>query len=229
MKTAATSFLLFVSLTLARADDITTLKGEKFVAVTVSRIEPDGIVVLKSDGIVKIPFSELSPDLRHKYGYNPQKAAEFATAIKAAASRREAEIATQQAAAKAATNQAAASQREPEIATQQAAAKAATDRKKYRVEGHVSQKLPDGIVVDPNTMDVSVFYEHRDTDRAAGIEMAAYTPSMGDHLQPFLFLTGYPDQAKLADGDMVDALVYKSSGIREVGESTYHIYVFSSK
>jgi hypothetical protein len=68
-----------------RADDITTLRGEKFTNVTISRIEPDGIVVIKSDGIVKIPFTDLSPELRAKYGYDPEKAAQFKTAEQAAA------------------------------------------------------------------------------------------------------------------------------------------------
>ncbi len=68
-----------------RADDITTLSGEKFIGVTISRAEPDGLVVIKSDGIVKIPFSDLSPELRAKYGYDPQKAAQYNAAVQAAA------------------------------------------------------------------------------------------------------------------------------------------------
>ena len=64
------------------ADDITTIRGEKFTNVSISRVEPDGIVVIKSDGIVKIPFGDLSPELRAKYGYNPEKAAQFNAAFK---------------------------------------------------------------------------------------------------------------------------------------------------
>jgi hypothetical protein len=68
-----------------RADDITTLRGEKFVGVTVSRVEPNGIVITKSDGIVKVLFTDLSPELRSKYGYDPEKAAQFSAAEQAAA------------------------------------------------------------------------------------------------------------------------------------------------
>jgi hypothetical protein len=67
-----------------RADDITTIRGEKFTNVSISRVEPDGIVVRKSDGIVKIPFSDLSPELRAKYGYDPEKAAQYNAAAQAA-------------------------------------------------------------------------------------------------------------------------------------------------
>jgi hypothetical protein len=63
-----------------RADDITTLRGEKFTNVIISRVEPDGIVVRKRDGIMKIYFSDLSPELRRKYGYDPEKAAELPAA-----------------------------------------------------------------------------------------------------------------------------------------------------
>src|SRR5437762_5903665 len=101
MKATITSLLLLLGALLLYGEDITTLKGEKFVGVTISRIEPDGIVVLKSDGIVKIPFTDLSPELRAKYGYDPEKATEFSSALRAADAQRQAEVAKQQAAANA--------------------------------------------------------------------------------------------------------------------------------
>ncbi len=93
-----------------RADDIVTLHGEKLTGVTVSRVEPDGLVIIKSDGIVKIPFTELSPELRNKYSYDPEKAAQFRAAEQAAAAQFNAS--TQSAAAQQQTGAAAENQLE---------------------------------------------------------------------------------------------------------------------
>jgi hypothetical protein len=93
MKTKITSALLLLSLLLARADDITTLKGEKFLEVTIKRIEPDGIVVLKPNLIAKILFTDLSPEFREKYRYNSNKPADIPEASAAADAQRQAEAA----------------------------------------------------------------------------------------------------------------------------------------
>jgi fibronectin type III domain protein len=62
----------------ALADDFKTIDGKEYKNVEVSRVEPDGIVVTTfSGGIVKIPFNELSPEIKKKYGYNPQTAAAY--------------------------------------------------------------------------------------------------------------------------------------------------------
>lgn len=54
-------------------EDITTLKGKTYTGITVQNIEPDGIMIKHSAGLGKLYFSELSPELRDKYGYNPEK------------------------------------------------------------------------------------------------------------------------------------------------------------
>jgi hypothetical protein len=140
MKATLTLFVILLIYTfLARADDITTLKGEKLVGVTISRVEPDGLVVIKSDGIVKIPFTELPPEVRTKYGYDPQKAAQFSAALQAADAQRQAETARQLAAANAT---AATQQQQEEIQN-----RAATQSQQLHVE--VTQVLANGILADP--------------------------------------------------------------------------------
>lgn len=119
-----------------RADEITTLKGEKFTSVTITRVEPDGIVVRKSDGIVKIPFSDLSPELRAKYGYDPEKAAKFAAADAEAQRRLAQEQAAQQ--------QAAAQRNETATSTEP------LNQREYTLWGTIIQILPQGVIVDPS-------------------------------------------------------------------------------
>ena len=65
----------------AMAEDLTTVKGETFRNVTVTRVEPDGIAVKHAAGIAKIPFSDLPKEWQEKYGYEPQKAAQYSAAV----------------------------------------------------------------------------------------------------------------------------------------------------
>jgi hypothetical protein len=194
------------------ADDITTLRGEKFTNVTISRVEPDGIVVIKSDGIVKIPFTDLSPEVRAKYGYDPEKAAQFKTAAQAAAaqfnSAAQAAAAQEQSAADAA---AAAKQQQ----------KALLKVKKYRILGRVFQKTAEGLVLKQTDRSRLNFDKHEQADRIAGITY----PETGGW---FLFLTGHPDQEKLADDDLIDVIGYET-GVYSHGGTSYHAYAFYSK
>jgi hypothetical protein len=68
---------LFIALTFIPififAEDITTIKGNKYTEVVVQRIEPDGISIKHSAGFGKLYFSELPPETRIKYGYDPAK------------------------------------------------------------------------------------------------------------------------------------------------------------
>jgi len=75
-----TALVIFASLcaTVALPDDFKTIDGKEYENVEVNRVEPDGIVVITfSCAIVKIPFNELSPEIKRKYGYNPQAAAAY--------------------------------------------------------------------------------------------------------------------------------------------------------
>ena len=55
--------------------DLTTLSGKKYLGVTVTRVEGDAIAISHADGIARVFFADLPPDLRTKYGYDPNKAA----------------------------------------------------------------------------------------------------------------------------------------------------------
>ena len=206
--------LLIFNAPFVRADDITTLSGQRYIGVAISRVEPDGLIVVKSDGIVKILFIDLSPELRAKYGYDPNKAAEFSAALQAADVQRQAE-----AAAVAAANAAVATKTTTENARQAALAKV----KKFRIQGHVFRKTEDGLILErlgPSEADGQLFYKHLEADRAAGIAYA----EQGE----FLFLRGYPDQERLADKDIVDVVGYET-GVYSTGAATYHALTFFSK
>jgi hypothetical protein len=96
--------LCFVSA--AFSDDFKTVAGREYKNATVSRVEPDGIVLTNNAGISKVYFTELPKEVQERFGYDPQRAADYSTQQSAGldqvrkeqaeASRREAE-ATQKA------------------------------------------------------------------------------------------------------------------------------------
>ena len=114
------------------AEDLTTVSGKKYTGVTVNRVEADGLAISHDDGLAKVPFSDLSEELRKKYGYDPQKAAQYQAAMQAAAAQRAA-----------AANAAAATQGQQQAQQK----KIAEQSKEMRVE--VIQVLPKGALVDP--------------------------------------------------------------------------------
>jgi hypothetical protein len=60
--------------------DIVTQGGLVYTNCTIVRVEPDGITVATDNGIAKIGFAELSGEYRKKYGYDSEKAADYARA-----------------------------------------------------------------------------------------------------------------------------------------------------
>jgi hypothetical protein len=100
------SFLILSFISVAQADDFKTVSGKEYKDATVSRVEPDGIVVTNKAGISKVYFTELPKDVQERFGYDPQRAADYSAQESAGfdqirkqqteASRREAE-ATQKA------------------------------------------------------------------------------------------------------------------------------------
>lgn len=64
----------------AAAEDFTTLSGEQYKGVEVSRVEADGLVVMTDSGIAKIPFRMLPEAVKARYGYDPKKEASQAAA-----------------------------------------------------------------------------------------------------------------------------------------------------
>ena len=71
--------------------NLTTLNGKKYTGVTVTRVEGDAIAINHDDGTARVYFADLPPELRTKYGYDPNKAA-AAAAQRAEAMARQREI-----------------------------------------------------------------------------------------------------------------------------------------
>jgi hypothetical protein len=67
--------LCFVSA--AFSDDFRTVNGREYKNATVSRVEPDGIVLTNNAGISKVYFTELPKEVQERFGYDPQKAADY--------------------------------------------------------------------------------------------------------------------------------------------------------
>jgi len=70
-------FLTVCCIPIALADDFKTNAGKEYKNVRVSRVEPDGVIVTGKSGISKIYFTELPKDVQQRFGYDPQKAADY--------------------------------------------------------------------------------------------------------------------------------------------------------
>jgi len=68
--------------------EIVTISGNKYENVAVTLVEPDGISISHDGGLVKIPFTDLNEELRAKYGFDAQKAAQFSAATQEALKQR---------------------------------------------------------------------------------------------------------------------------------------------
>src|SRR5882762_2432445 len=71
------SFLILSFISVAQADDFKTVTGKEYKNATVTRVEPDGIVLTNKAGISKVYFAELPKDVQERFGYDPQKAADY--------------------------------------------------------------------------------------------------------------------------------------------------------
>jgi hypothetical protein len=63
----------------AFSDDFKTVSGKEYKNATVSRVEPDGIVLTNKAGISKVYFTELPKDVQERFGYDPQRAADYSS------------------------------------------------------------------------------------------------------------------------------------------------------
>jgi hypothetical protein len=59
-----------------KIDQLATVDGKTYDAVTIRKVEPDGLSILHAAGTAKVPFEKLSADLQTKYGYDKEAAAE---------------------------------------------------------------------------------------------------------------------------------------------------------
>lgn len=91
--------LLAVSVT-SSARDLTTTDGVTYTNAVLKRVEPDGITISHAGGLVKLHPSKLPQELREKFHFTPQAAAQYArqqaAAVHEASERRDAFLIAQQ-------------------------------------------------------------------------------------------------------------------------------------
>ena len=95
------SLALVASVSLALARDITTLTGQTYRAVTITRVEATGIGISHDDGVAFLDFSTLPPEIRREFGYTAEQQqrqieAQAAAALLAAQRAQQATLAQQQ-------------------------------------------------------------------------------------------------------------------------------------
>lgn len=101
--------IVLSSLPLAAEDSyakLTTLKGREYLAVTVSKVEPDGLRIRHESGTAKLLFQDLPEDVRTKYDYDPAAGEHFRKQAEAKAAAQESALSAEIAAATSASKQA---------------------------------------------------------------------------------------------------------------------------
>ena len=63
--------ILFLSASLALAEDFKTVNGKEYKNAMVSRVESDGVVLKTKSGIAKVYFTELPKEVQERFHYNP--------------------------------------------------------------------------------------------------------------------------------------------------------------
>lgn len=76
--------------------------GKTFYKVEIRQITAQGLILFHSRGISQVPFTELSPDMREKYGYDPEEAAVYLLEREARQAQAQAEAEAQESAQKSA-------------------------------------------------------------------------------------------------------------------------------
>ena len=77
MQIKLVSFLILSFISVAQADDFKTVTGKEYKNATVTRVEPDGIILTNKSGISRVYFAELPKDVQERFGYDPQRAADY--------------------------------------------------------------------------------------------------------------------------------------------------------
>ena len=184
--------------------EIVTTSGTKYLNVTITSIESDGLSVRDDRGAARILFTDLSVDLQRKYGYDPKKAAQLLPPAQRAAAERE-----------------------------QNEALARADAPKYRVFMKVRHKAQGGLLLEAMDATNEQSLAER-LNREGWKKMVAYWDSIPEdqrhdaasESKGEAFLRGYPDEERLADGDAVLCLSV-AEGVVSIGGSAYHAYRWS--
>jgi thioredoxin 1 len=71
------TLFIFCFVSVALADNFTTIDGKEYKNVKVRRVEPDGIVLATSSGIWKVYFNELPPKVQERFHYDSAKATAY--------------------------------------------------------------------------------------------------------------------------------------------------------
>jgi hypothetical protein len=66
-------FAMMLSVSMALAEDFTTINGKEYKDARVSRVEPDGIVLKTKSGISKVYFRELPKEVQERFLPSPPK------------------------------------------------------------------------------------------------------------------------------------------------------------
>ena len=157
--------------------EIVTTSGTKYENVTVTSVDPDGLSISHETGVAKVLFTALSAELQTKYGYDPQKAAQFSTAVQNAAMQR-----------RAAADAAEATKKQLE------------ENPPVRIIGKVTQCGEAGLLVEfyfsTDFLVAGGMRQFNDPKRPA---LAG-----GVGVRYEFYLIGHPRQAQIVDGDSID-------------------------
>ena len=77
-KTTIAILVTLSAVSLALSDDFKTIDGKEYKDATLSRVEPDGVIVKTKSGISKVYFTELPKDVQQRFGYDADRAREYA-------------------------------------------------------------------------------------------------------------------------------------------------------
>ncbi len=71
------SLLLLIFTTACHAESFTLLTGENIQAISIWRIDPDGVVVTTANGNIKLKFTNLPEEVRARFNYDPKREAAY--------------------------------------------------------------------------------------------------------------------------------------------------------
>ncbi len=176
-----------------RSEDILTLSGKKFEGVTVKRADPDGLVFAHKDGVSKVPFVDLPEELRAKYNFDSEKAAQFKK------SAQESKVKEY----KAAQIEEAAKKKQVENA-----------KNAVRINGAIFQVIPEGLIVIKG-------FSFGPSSSASSVGMGGSLPagSAAEKGRPrdydpktqrdILLITGHSEKERKVEGDRIDVDAYE--------------------
>ena len=203
-------------------DTLTTTDGKTFYQVKITSTDPGGLHFMHRDGAASVPFEKLPSDIQKKYGYDPEKAADFRRQLEAKSEAAQARVAEEVKAAKAAeVDEKVYSNEDPVI-----------------VRGKVLQRLDNGFLIQCES-DLSAHVGwtkrngsssqgrigHRDSE-SGGLYSEEKVASL-ECVKGLVFLR-YSEDCNIADGDRIKILAFEdrtysytdTQGVR----STVHAY-----